>query len=86
MSAFDQSATVTIADIESMLVGIMGEISGTDSNDAIYSSLNSLWKNELKPKKSKNPENTTNIQWYGKAYDYWESEANCPLSDGKIIV
>ena len=83
MSAFEQKSTVSIVEIEAMLIGIMGEISGTDSNDAIYTSITSLWKNELKLKKSKSSEEPGSIQWYQNAYNYWENEANCQLTDGK---
>ncbi len=85
MSAF--TSTITVKNIEEMLTATIGEISGTDTNDEVYSSIVDLWKTELKRKKAKKEIpvlNTNNeVVWYSKAYDYWENEANCPLSDGK---
>ena len=85
MSAF--TSTITVKQIEEMLTATIGEISGTDTNDEVYSSIVDLWKTELKRKKAKKDIpvlNTNNeVVWYSKAYDYWENEANCPLSDGK---
>ncbi len=85
MSGF--ASTITVKNIEEMLTATIGEISGTDTNDEVYSSIVDLWKTELKRKKAKKEIpvlNTNNeVVWYSKAYDYWENEANCPLSDGK---
>ena len=62
-----------------------GGVSGTDNEDRIYSNLMDMWVFELKLKNNQvSPEST----WYSKAFEYWEDEANCPISDdgrGKVV-
>ncbi len=81
-SAIKTSSSSIIKSIEKQLVAQLGEISGTDSDDFEYTSINQLWKNELAPVQS-----TIDGQskWYSTAYDYWENEANCPLSDDGVL-
>ena len=69
--------------VESRLLKI-GPISGTDSDDRLYDNLHDMWSFELQPnsvKRRKKKSDGTKSSWYSKAYDYWEDEKNCPLSD-----
>ncbi len=87
MSAFaEKPLTITVHDIENMLTATFGEVSGTDTKDEVYSSITELWDKELKRKKksTKVTNDKNEVVWYSKAYDYWENEANCPLSDGIV--
>jgi len=77
MAAFDSP----LVKLEGMLKEIVGEISGTDSNDEFYDSIQDLWKKELSRPKKKGK----NSDWYGKAYEYWEDEETCPLSDDGVL-
>lgn len=90
MSGMDteKPLNITIQQIEDLLTATVGEISGTDTKDEDYGSLADLWDRELKRnKKSRKLTNSNNeIVWYSKAYDYWENEANCPLSDGTVAI
>ena len=69
------------------------EISGTDTNDKIYSDLKTMWEYELqikkekkkKEKKEKNKKNNEVFVWYSNAFDYWENEENCPISDDGVL-
>ncbi len=73
-----------------------GKVAGTDTNGDDYDSIAELWdyvfhaqtstqKNMKRRKKTKDivegDENAN--QWYSKAFEYWESSANCPIYDGK---
>ena len=80
----EETIEVTVEEVErQLLLEFGGSIEGTDSNDAIYSSISELWKVELsntkekqKSKKSKKGEETSTkgngSRWYRKAYDFWE--------------
>jgi len=79
-----------------LLKAQVGVIEGTDSKENDYDSIVDLWKRELvvaRPKRG-NPSSPTSsdaprvgggVNWYTKAFDYWENEANCPLSDGGVL-
>ena len=83
---------VTPARIEARLRKALGpgcDISGTDSGDTIFSSVNDLWEKEFKRKKEATlvggaPKEQM-PDWYQKGYDYWESEENCPVSDDGVL-
>ena len=77
----DFSTALTHGDIEEMLTAVSGPISGTDSDDAIYESIQELWKKELKAKDKE----TGELKWYTQGYDYWENEENCPISDDGVL-
>ena len=83
MSSFGsvEDNPLTHADIEEILVAVSGPVSGTDSDDAIYNSIQDLWKKELKAKDKK----TGELKWYTQGYDYWENEENCPISDDGVL-
>ena len=58
---------------------------GTDSDDRLYTSIADLWSFELGVKsrkrgKKKDEEKSEKNDWYSTAEEYWNSEANCPLS------
>ena len=58
--------------------------SGTDTNETDYNSILDLWTKELGgeyiEKTSDSPISQDQPQWYSKAYNYWESANNCPIS------
>lgn len=66
--------------VENRLLDLLGEISGTDTDDRVYDSITDMWEFEL----NSNSDNGQN-PWYGKAYDYWENEANCPVSEDGVL-
>mmetsp|Transcript_5527 Transcript_5527/g.5703 ORF Transcript_5527/g.5703 Transcript_5527/m.5703 type:complete len:277 (-) Transcript_5527:60-890(-) len=74
MAAFDSP----LQRIENMLKGIVGEISGTDTDDRMYDSIQELWKYELNTTKD-------DPDWYEKANNYWEDEENCPITDDGVL-
>lgn len=70
MASFD----ITIEDLEEMLIASVGKIDGTDSEDRTYTNISDMWKFEL-----------ANVDWYSKAYKYWEDENNCPVDDDGVL-
>lgn len=83
MSSFTTATTspsLTVEAIEENLRARCGEISGTDSEDNIYDSIQALWKQELTT-----VEESGELQWYSHAAAYWESESNCPISDDGVL-
>ena len=109
------ASTLTVADIQTMLSSIVGEISGIDTEEREYTSIEGLWSFELdngKKGKSKGGKGTKGkggkgtkgkgaatkmtmdkgadgkgeeLAWYADAFDYWEDEANCPISDDGVL-
>jgi hypothetical protein len=68
--------------VQNLLMQRTGDVSGTDSEDRIYDNLIDMWTFELKLENNQvSPDST----WYTKAFQYWEDEANCPVTDdGRI--
>jgi hypothetical protein len=64
--------TFSISLLESKILETNDEISGTDSEDRIYSSIKELWDFELG---TGDFTVTPSLDWYGTAYDYWENES-----------
>jgi hypothetical protein len=54
---------------------ILTVFEGTDTNDAEYESILNLWDNELAAVSADHKP-----VWYSKAFSYWESSENCPIS------
>lgn len=81
---------ITHADLEEMLISTVGRIQGSDTDDNEYDSILKLWNKELKPSKGKKSAKSeaeiraSESVWYSKAFNYWENEKNCPISDGKV--
>ena len=74
-----------LEEIESQLKNLNGTIEGSDSEDREYGSLVEFWREELL-KRSKAPTNAgLDLEWYSKAYDYWEDENKCPISDDGVL-
>lgn len=81
----------TLADIEKLLKKRMKRIDGSDTDNKEYSGITALWKYIFpefrKPsnKKAKTSHDASANcgEWYSKANEYWESEENCPITDGK---
>jgi hypothetical protein len=67
--------------LEAKLRPILNDLSGTDSNERIYSSIRDLWKSEFRTAVS----SKTKKGWYEKGFNYWESEANCPSTDDGVL-
>lgn len=84
-------AVVTPTRIEARLRQTLAEISGTDSGDTIYSSINELWEKEFSIVKKGSTSTAspsvvvTSPRWYDKGFSYWESEENCPLTDDGVL-
>ncbi|KAJ1426590.1 AdoMet dependent proline di-methyltransferase-domain-containing protein [Ochromonadaceae sp. CCMP2298] len=87
------SSTLTHSDVEEMLVSVIGEVQGMDTDDNEYDSILTLWKSELKsvPQQERGVSQTAAEEkakeslWYNKAFDYWESETNCPITDDGVL-
>lgn len=87
------ATSLTHEELQSMLVAVLGTIRGSDTDDNSYNSILALWTKELKPpplsKKASGAsiaeDRASEIVWYRKAFDYWEDESNCPISDGAVI-
>lgn len=65
-----------------------GKIIGTDSNGGKYdNSIDTLWElfNSHSNKERNVDTNSKNDEWYMKAYDYWESSENCPVTDNGVL-
>jgi hypothetical protein len=77
--SLDRNFIAFVKEIENRLLPIT-EISGTDTDDRIYSDLKAMWKYELSSKPGE-----SEIRWYSKAYDYWENDENCPVSDDGVL-
>ena len=91
----DDKPSLTHADVEEMLLAVNGEIQGLDTDDNEYDSILSLWNSELKPVRGKKKadaaitqaeQKANESEWYRKAFDYWESERNCPITDGNECI
>jgi len=90
------NSSLTHEELQSMLVAVVGTIRGSDTFDNTYNSILALWTKELKApplrKEASDSSASTNAEdkaseviWYRKAFDYWENESNCPISDGMIL-
>ena len=76
--------TITLETIEQELTRVLGEaISGTDNDDGEYESIQELWRIELGPT-TRSATSASNM-WYSRAFNYWESEANCPITDDGVL-
>lgn len=60
--------------IEELLKETCGEINGLDTEDNEYESILDLWNTVVQ----KN-------QFYSTAFNFWENESNCPLSDDGVL-
>jgi len=96
MSGFKSASSgdlgLTISDLQELLEATVGEISGTDSEDRMYDSILGLWSFELERGRKVLPATAGGgkggeevITWYSDAFEYWESEENCPLSDDGVL-
>lgn len=77
----------TLQGIENELKKILGEdISGTDNDDGEYGSIQELWEKELDSSSSVADVTAANSSiWYSRAFNYWESEENCPITDDGVL-
>lgn len=83
----------TLADIEKLLKKRMKRIDGSDTDNKEYSGITALWKyifpefrkSSNKKAKTSHDGSTNCGEWYSKANEYWESEENCPITDGKTL-
>ena len=87
----DNSDELTHSDIEEMLLAVNGRIVGLDTDDNEYDSILPIWDKELtrttlldnKIPSSEAEKSASELVWYNKAFEYWESDTNCPITDGK---
>jgi len=94
----DSKPLPSIESIEALVVSKFKKISGSDSDGNEFKSMTALYdhmfnvkattkKRKTRSDKGKdaeaaNKEEVKNDEWYNKAFDYWESAANCPITDG----
>jgi len=76
MASFDSGSSLSIQDIEDLYLASNGSISGADTDDREYTSIVEMWNYELAD---------TNNKWYRSAYDYWEDESMCDISDDGVL-
>lgn len=65
--------------VEREVLAVCGSIEGTDSEDREYSSIVAFWTEEMAKRGARQ------LDWYSKAYDYWESEEKCQVSDDGVL-
>lgn len=90
----------TIEQIETLVVNKFKKISGSDSDGNEFKSMKTLYDHMFNIKSNKkrksradkakevetaSQEEIKNQEWYNKAFQYWEDEVNCPITDGKIF-
>jgi protein N-terminal methyltransferase len=68
--------------VESDLLKVCGTIEGTDSDDREYTDIISFWSAEMNKRDIRDK---VDIEWYSKAYDYWESEEKCKVTDDGVL-
>jgi hypothetical protein len=79
---------LTQRDVEEMLLAVNGKIIGLDTDDNEYDSILPIWDKELRSVPQRDLTSTeaersaSGVNWYKKAFDYWESDQNCPITDG----
>ena len=86
---------ISLRNIEAELRKVIGEdISGTDSDDVEYSSIQELWRMELDDATGGGATAAVAVApaagssssiWYSRAFNYWESEENCPVTDDGVL-
>jgi hypothetical protein len=85
------SSTLTHADVENMLIATVGKITGLDTDDNEFDSILTLWDATLRPTATQKTTSSqaelsaSQTEWYSKAFDYWESDINCPITDGETF-
>lgn len=85
MSGFsDVDVSISIKELESMLISTGGPISGTDSEDRDYTGIQELWDREMKTIRS-NSSSSLNTQWYNNAQEFWEDPDKCPITDDGVL-
>lgn len=73
---------LSIQELESMLIATSGCISGTDSEDKDYTSIQQLWKKHtIQLQKKSKPE----TKWYATAQEFWDSPENCPITHDGVL-
>mmetsp|Transcript_11862 Transcript_11862/g.23969 ORF Transcript_11862/g.23969 Transcript_11862/m.23969 type:complete len:324 (+) Transcript_11862:64-1035(+) len=89
----DESDELTHSDIEEMLLAVNGRIVGLDTDDNEYDSILPIWDKELtrtalldnKMSSSEAEKSASELVWYHKAFEYWESDTNCPITDDGVL-
>ena len=87
--------------INDLLTGVLGKFTGMDTEDREYSNLEQLWGYELDGKKRSLPETDKSVVtkgptgaqaegapehiWYKDAFNYWEDEEICPITDDGVL-
>lgn len=86
----DGERQYSLAEIEKILKKRAKKIEGSDTDGKEYSGITALWKyifpefRKTANKKAKTSHDGSDNcgEWYSKANEYWESEENCPITDG----
>lgn len=96
MSTFiSQESSLTHASLEQMLIATNGPVTGVDSDGNDYDSILALWDTQL-TQTSKDVSSlesgqdhpvssSMDVLWYNKAFQYWESAENCPITDDGVL-
>lgn len=93
------SPSLSISLINELLRASLGEFTGMDTEDREYTSLEALWGYELGDNKKKStkadvgksvPATTSDVEsfnssWYKDAFNYWEDEEVCPITDDGVL-
>jgi protein N-terminal methyltransferase len=65
-------STLSVKELEEMLIAACGPISGCDSDDKDYTSIQDLWNSELN-------------RWYENAQEFWDDPEKCPITDDGVL-
>lgn len=75
-------APLSFEDLNAILIAKLGKINGIASEgDQKYDSIMALWSKEL----TQSATVPGKLEWYNSAFNYWESEDNCPISDDGVL-
>ncbi len=73
---------LSFEDLNAILISKLGKINGIASEgDQKYDSIMALWSKEL----TQSATVPGKLEWYNSAFNYWESEDNCPISDDGVL-
>ena len=96
-----QESGLSVALINDLLTAALGKFTGMDTEDREYSCLEQLWGYELNGAKRSLPETDADVVtnpptgaqaegapehiWYKDAFNYWEDEKICPITDDGVL-
>ena len=72
-SSSDQDkSSLSVKELEQMLIAASGPISGCDSDGKDYTSIQDFWNSELN-------------RWYKNAKEFWDDPEKCPITDDGVL-